>query len=242
VPKSIAIFGAGPGLGQAVARRYADDGYQVVLVARRREPLERLARGLSAVGSTAHAIPADLSDTDGVPAVAAQIRASVGDLDALYHGPTAGGGRPAIGLTPPDVRAFMPLALYSLVALAREFLPPMIEQRDGAILLATGASAVRGMPNLSGPGPALAAGRNYLQSLQAELADKGIYVGRLYIGAVIKGSAWHARIEADKAAGRPNWARGPIIDPADLADLLWTMHHETKKPEAICPEGTFDPR
>ena len=37
--KSIAVFGAGPGLGQAVARRYAREGYAVTLVARRRSHL-----------------------------------------------------------------------------------------------------------------------------------------------------------------------------------------------------------
>ena len=45
--KLIAVFGVGPGLGQAVARRYAQDGYEVVLVARRREPLELFARELA---------------------------------------------------------------------------------------------------------------------------------------------------------------------------------------------------
>jgi NAD(P)-dependent dehydrogenase (short-subunit alcohol dehydrogenase family) len=44
--KSIAVFGAGPGLGQAVARRYAREGYAVTLVARRSEPLDRLAKVL----------------------------------------------------------------------------------------------------------------------------------------------------------------------------------------------------
>ena len=45
--KSIAVFGAGPGLGQAVARRYARGGYAVTLVARRSEPLDLLARDLT---------------------------------------------------------------------------------------------------------------------------------------------------------------------------------------------------
>jgi NAD(P)-dependent dehydrogenase (short-subunit alcohol dehydrogenase family) len=38
MPKSIAVFGTGPGLGHAVARRYAQGGYEVVLVGRRRQP------------------------------------------------------------------------------------------------------------------------------------------------------------------------------------------------------------
>jgi NAD(P)-dependent dehydrogenase (short-subunit alcohol dehydrogenase family) len=50
MPKSIAVFGVGPGLGEAVARRYVQGGYEVVLVARRREPLESLAEDLTGAG------------------------------------------------------------------------------------------------------------------------------------------------------------------------------------------------
>ena len=57
--QSIAVFGAGPGLGQAVARRYAREGYAVVLVARRQEPLGQLARQLTSDGARAHAITAE---------------------------------------------------------------------------------------------------------------------------------------------------------------------------------------
>src|ERR1700728_416783 len=88
LPKSIAVFGAGPGLGHAVARRYARDGYEVVLVARRRRPLDLLARALTEAGAKTHVITADLADTDAVPVLAEQIRAAVGDLDALYYAPT----------------------------------------------------------------------------------------------------------------------------------------------------------
>ncbi len=66
--KSIAVFGAGPGLGQAVAHRYAQEGYDVVLVARRREPLELMARDVAAAGAGAHVVTADLADTDAIPA------------------------------------------------------------------------------------------------------------------------------------------------------------------------------
>ena len=52
ITKSIAVFGAGPGLGQAVARRYAREGYAVVLVARQQEPLDLLAKELTNAGAT----------------------------------------------------------------------------------------------------------------------------------------------------------------------------------------------
>ena len=61
---SIAVFGAGPGLGQAVARRYAREGYAVTLVGRRQEPLDLLAKELTSAGATAHVITADLSHTE----------------------------------------------------------------------------------------------------------------------------------------------------------------------------------
>jgi short-subunit dehydrogenase len=233
--KSIAVFGAGPGLGQAVARRYAREGYEVVLVGRRRQPLDVFAQDLIHGGASAYVVTADLADTSAVPALAEQVRAAIGELDALYYGPTpAEGFVPAAVLTPQRAQDFMPLIVYSLLALVQQFLPHMIEAGSGAILTAQGASTVHGLPNLSGPGPAQAAQRNYLQSLHAEMADKGIYVGMLYIGALIENSAFHTQAEEAKAAGTGrHW--GPTVDPAHLADLLWDMHSAKSPAETTYP-------
>jgi short-subunit dehydrogenase len=237
MPQSIAVFGVGPGLGQAVARRYARAGYTVVLVARRQAPLEALAADLASTGATAHVITADLSDTGAAPRLAGQIRGAAGDPGAFYYGVSAGGFIPAAALTPQRARGFMPLAVYTLLALVQEFLPAMLERGDGAILSAQGASAVRGMPNIAG-GFALAAQRNYLQSLHAAVAGKGVYVGGLYIGAAIKHTPFHAQREAARAAGTPV-PDMPDVDPDHLADLLWTMHSTKSQPEATYPEGLF---
>jgi short-subunit dehydrogenase len=238
MPKSIAVFGAGPGLGRAVARRYAREGYSVVLVARRQEPLDMLAAELTSTGAVAYAITADLSDVDAVSGLAEQIRAKVDTLDAIYYGPALGGFIPVADLTPTQLRELMPPTVYTLVALVREFLPNMLDQRDGAILAATGASAVQGMPHIAG-GVALAAQRNYLQALQAQVTEQGVYVGRLYIGAAIEHSAFHTQREAAKAAGSPV-PEMPTVDPAHLADLLWTMQTTKREHEALHPQGLLD--
>ena len=232
--KSIAVFGAGPGLGQAVARRHAREGYEVVLVARRRESLERLAKDLGEDGATVHIVIADLADTAAISGLAGRISRIVGDdLDVLYYAPTPDAGFvPAAQLTAQRAREYMPLTFYSLVDLVERFLPGMINRGAGAVLTAQGASSVHGMPNMSGPGPAQAAQRNYLQSLHAELIDKGVYVGMLYVGALIEHSAFHAWTVTPEAAGQ-DW--GPTVRPEDLADLLWNMAQQQGEAEASYP-------
>jgi short-subunit dehydrogenase len=235
--ETIGVFGTGPGLGQAVARRYAREGYDVVLVARRPEPLERLSGELVSAGGRAHVITADLADPGAVPALAGEIRDRVGHLDALYYAPTPDGGFvPAAELTAERAADWMPLVFYTMIDLVREFLPDMLARRNGAVLTAQGASTVRGLPNMSGPGPAQAAQRNYLQSLDAEVGGKGIYVGMLYVGAIIEDSAFHTWATAD--GGGRNW--GPAVSPGHLADMLWDMHSARGPIEASYPEGILD--
>ncbi|MEV4515765.1 SDR family NAD(P)-dependent oxidoreductase [Dactylosporangium sp. NPDC049525] len=231
--KSIVVLGAGPGLGQAVAHRYAREGYSVVLVARRKEPLDQLAEQLAGDGARVHAIVADLADTDAIPALADRIRATTGDPDVLYYGVSADGFVPVLDLTPQRVRDLMPLGVSTLLALVQAFLPAMIARGDGAILSAQGASALHGNPHIAG-GVVLAAQRNYLQALHAAVADKGVHVGGLFIGAAIEHTPFHAQMEAARAAGDfvPDI---PTVDPAHLADLLWGMHNTTRQAEITYP-------
>ena len=238
--KSIAVFGAGPGVGRAVARRYGDAGYDVVLVARRQAPLDRFAGELATHGVTAHVVTADLSETGRVPALAEEIRAKVGDPTAFYYGPaTDPDFTSAVDLRPERLRELMPITLYTLLALVKEFLPGMVERGDGAILSAQGAAAVQGRPGMSGWPPVLAAQRNYLQSLAAEVADQGVYVGMLYIGARITGTPFDARFREARAAGQPVPDMA-AADPDELAELLWTMHGDRKPREMVVPESSLD--
>jgi short-subunit dehydrogenase len=234
--KSIAVIGAGPGLGQAVAHRYGREGYAVAVVARRREPLDRLVEELAGAGVQAHAIAADVADLGAIPALAARLRATIGDPGVLYYGAAANGFVPVLDLTPDLVRDLMTLGVQAPLALIRQFLPAMIDRGEGTILSAQGASALHGNPAIAG-GVTLAAQRNLLQALHAAVAGRGVYVGGLYIGAAIENTPFHARMEAARAAGAP--VPGiPSVPPARLADLLWSMQHTSRPAEATYPENT----
>ncbi|MCB0910112.1 MAG: SDR family NAD(P)-dependent oxidoreductase [Propionibacteriaceae bacterium] len=234
---TIVVAGAGPGLGRSVARRYGHEGYQAVLVAQRAEPLESLAAELRNAGIATHAIPADLSDPDAMGDLAARIREAAGDPDVLYYAPVSGGMTfvPAAQLTAEAVAANNRLLLESLVRLVGEFLPHLLDQHSGAILTAQGATALTGRAGMSGPGPAMAAQRNYLQALEKEVAGDGVFVGRLYISALIRNSAIDQAMQQARTSGGKALPAAALIDPDALADKLWKMHHSGRPHETVAP-------
>lgn len=234
--KSIAVFGAGPGLGEAVARRFAAEGFEVVLVARRPDPLEELARRIRSLGGKVHALRADLGDDSACATLAARVRSLVGDPDAFYYGPSVRGYVDATALTADDVRGLMPLAVYSLIDLAREFLPAMLANGRGSILTAAAASALQGLPHLAGTA-VLAAQRNYLQALQAQVESRGVHVGRLYIGGIVEHSAFHQQQRGAAAAGSPTIDL-PLLSADLLADELWRMHEVRTTNEIVLPSAS----
>ncbi|MEU0928812.1 SDR family NAD(P)-dependent oxidoreductase [Streptomyces malaysiensis] len=85
--KTIAVFGAGSGMGKAVARRFGQEGYRIALVARRREPLNELVDALAAEGIEAAGFTADLSHTDGIPGLVTEIRKRFGRIDVVNYAP-----------------------------------------------------------------------------------------------------------------------------------------------------------
>src|ERR687885_519217 len=85
-PARIAVItGGGTGIGAACAARLSADGYQVVLVGRRREVLERTAEAVRSDGGAASVAPADLSDPRQGQTPADLVRADFGRVDVLVN-------------------------------------------------------------------------------------------------------------------------------------------------------------
>jgi short-subunit dehydrogenase len=232
---TIAILGAGPGLGLGVAHRYGKEGYDVVLVARREEKLAEYAAGLATDGVTASTVVGDLTDLDHFAALAARIRDAGGEPDVIYFAPTVSGMSfaKAVDLTTKAAEGNNRLLFLSLVAAVQEFLPHMLEQGKGAILTAQGATTLEALPGMSGPGPAMAAQRHYLTSLEKEVSPGGVFVGRLYISGLIKGSAIDQMMRQRRG---PDAKDIPgMVSPGALAEKLWKMQQGGRKHEAVVP-------
>jgi short-subunit dehydrogenase len=232
---TMAIFGAGPALGMATARRFGREGFRVALVARNRERLDGMVRELAGEGVGAARFPADLTDRTTALAALDAIEARFGSIDVLEYSPAApaGGFRAASQVDVATVAAVLDPALLTPVALVGRVLPAMLARGDGGLLFALGASAGFPVPRLASAGLVLAALRSYAHALHAEVGPRGVYAGTLLIGALIAGSASH------RDAGR--WNGGgrelAVVGAGELADRLWDLYTRRDRSEEVVAPG-----
>lgn len=231
------IFGAGPGLGASVARRFGQQGFRIAVVGRRPGPLERLVGALEAEGIAAASFAADLADPGQAPALIARISDHFSRIDAIEYGPASSGDQvflPAMELDAETLQKNLNLFLLTPIEIIRAVLPMFREQGNGTILVTHGSTAAKGTPFMSEVGPAMSAMRNYLYSLHGELQGTGIYAGTLTIGALIV----NEKSTDDQAfPGEASIADGfPTVDPDTLADRYWSMHTQRGGAEETYPE------
>lgn len=232
--KTIALFGAGTGLGASLAARFGREGYRVALVARRAVALEERVAELASVGIDAVAFPADLTELAGIPALVRSIEERLGSIDVAVYAPVPSGIGfvPAVDVDAATLQSMANIFTFSPIEVSHALLPGMLARGSGAVVVVGGLTAVVTIPGLSGVGPLMAAARNYVFTLNAELAGKGVYAGTVNIGAVIDRSAGLRAMTADGVSLDPRY---PVIDPDDIAEEIWNRVTRRDAVEAILP-------
>lgn len=222
--RTLAVFGAGPALGLATARRFGAEGYRIALVTRDRAKLDNLEKDLVERGIEAYGVTADLADTGAARVAAAAITDRFGTPDVLLYSPGDVSRLPvgALDLDAEELLTWLPLHLLTPIALVRSVLPDMLARGSGALLFAQGASARVPLPALGSVGVAQSGLLNYLHALAAEVGPRGVYVGTLLIGALIERSAAAALWEG---GGFDTVSVGPLprVDPDALARRYWEL-------------------
>src|SRR5438552_13347582 len=83
----VVITGASGGIGRATARRFAQDGAKIALIARGEAGLEGIATEVEEWGGTALVLPTDVADADQVEAAAQAAESALGPIDGWGHNP-----------------------------------------------------------------------------------------------------------------------------------------------------------
>ena len=133
--KVIVITGASSGFGELIARRCAERGACLVLVARSPGPLQRLADELGAREGRALALPADVSDDAQVRAMAQAALAHFGRADVVVANAGFGVLDRLADAKLADLQEMVDVNLYGVVSTVQAFLPSMLARRGGQIVI-----------------------------------------------------------------------------------------------------------
>ena len=172
------VTGASAGIGQAFARVLAAEGHELILVARRVDRLEALARDLQARhGIVAHVFPVDLAQQDASQRLCDWLTANGLTVDVLVN--NAGFGVPGsyAGTTWQQQKDFLQVLVVALAELTHRLLPGMIERRWGRIInVASLAGLLPGVAGHTLYAASKALVITFSESLALEVARHGIFV------------------------------------------------------------------
>ncbi|WP_167133143.1 SDR family NAD(P)-dependent oxidoreductase [Paramicrobacterium chengjingii] len=205
-PQTTIIVGAGPGIGLAVARRFARGGGSVGLVARSKTRLAELAEILRGDGVDAAWQTADATDPEMLRAALNRLAEQLGPIDVLCFCPLPDIDliRPVMKTSARHLGASAALSVGGAATAVQTLVPAMIERGRGSVLFTTGSGAINPTPERAASVVSTAAETAYVSILHHALAQQNVRVGQLVIvGAV---------------------GPGQKHEPDAVADALWAMH------------------
>lgn len=212
------IAGAGPGMGLAIARRFAREGFDLALIARDANALQGHAAALAEGGIRAGAYAADLTDPAAIASTFGRIAAEMGAAEVLVFNASLWREAKAMALPPADFHRDLMLSATAALACAQAVHPAMRARGHGTMVFTGGGLALR--PEFGTAVPSLAAGKSAMRALvlamAGELAGDGIRAGTITIAGTI--------------------APGSAFDPDRIAALYWRFHSG----EITAVETVFD--
>jgi NADP-dependent 3-hydroxy acid dehydrogenase YdfG len=212
--KVLLVGGHGPGISDAVARRFVREGFVPALVARSGDRVQAAA---AAMGGGARGFACDLGDPAAVARMVATVRAELGPISAVHWAAYVGGAGNLLTAPIAELRQQLDVSTVGLVAAVQAALPDL-EAAKGSVLVACGGlstydAGVDAMAvNWGAMGLAVgkAAQHKATGLLSAALAPRGVYVGEVVVGGAVKGTAFD---------------RGQAtLEASDIAQRFWDLH------------------
>ncbi|TFC80052.1 SDR family NAD(P)-dependent oxidoreductase [Cryobacterium sp. TMS1-20-1] len=203
----IAIIGAGPGLGAAVARRFGREGFSLALISRNQSKLDAMAAELTDAGFTASGYAADVRTPASLEAALARAAAELGPITALQYSPLPSRDylKPVLEMTPELALEALQFSALGLIHAVRTVLPGMRLAGSGSIILINGGTSVQARAGFAGTSIAFPAESAYGEMLHDALEGDGIRVNQLVI-----------------PGGIPQLQLANGID--GVADRIWDLH------------------
>jgi NADP-dependent 3-hydroxy acid dehydrogenase YdfG len=215
--KTILVCGHGPGISDAVARRFGKEDFAVALVARNKERLGTAVEQLRQAGVTAQAFPGDLGDPNAVRAIVRGARSVLGPIGVVHWNAYSGGAGDLTTANLDEVRTILDVSVHGLLAAVQESLPDLRAAKGAVLVTGGGLSAYDPKVDATavawgamGLAIGKAAQHKAVGLLHAKLGAEGIYAGDVVVLGLVKGTAWDSG--------------NATLDPADIAAKFWEIY------------------
>ncbi len=228
----ILVTGASSGIGEAVARLFAQEGYRVSMGARRLERLQAIAHDIESAGGQSVAVQSDLTIFEDIQRLVTTTLDHFGQIDVLLN--NAGFGRikwleeldPAA-----DIQAQIQINLIATILVSREVLPHMIQRKSGHIINMGSMGGLVASPTYTIYSASKFGVRGFTEALRREVGVYHVHVSGIYPGAVNTEFKEHAGI--DRKTGRTTPAR-LRLESEDVAQAVLSLVRRPRR-EVIIP-------
>jgi NAD(P)-dependent dehydrogenase (short-subunit alcohol dehydrogenase family) len=212
------VVGVGPGLGAALARRFAQGGHPVAMVARSRDFIDKLATQIETAGGRALALTADVGDAGQISRVFEKVRAKFGAPEVLLYNAGSGVWGTIGEISPEQYESAWRVNAFGAFLCAKEAVPDMLSKRRGVILFTGATAGVKAGPKSAAFGPAKFAVRGLAQSLARDLGPRGIHVAYVNVDGII--DIPHIRTRM------PSLKDDDVLKPEAIAESYWHLANQ----------------
>lgn len=226
---TVLITGGSQGIGKAIALRFAQGGYNIVLAARQADRLALVADEVRSHAPKTLAIPTDVRDPQQVEAMIQQTLAEFGAIDVLVNNAGIYASGPAEQFSIEDWHQILDTNLWGYIHTIHAALPHLLERRQGTIVNLCSIGGRVPLPYLVPYSTSKFAVDGLTQSLRSELAPKGIQVCGIYPNLIktsfLERAVFRGVDAADQQERRQQVeqvVQAPLVEkPEDVAIAVW---------------------
>lgn len=218
------VIGAGDSLGGAIARRFAQDGFEVCLGRRNGDKLAPLVEQITAEGGVAHPCAIDARKEEQVIELFDEIERNIGPLEVVVFNPGANIRFSILEMTSRKYYKVWEMACFAGFLTGREAARRMVPRGRGTILFSGATASVRGGSGFSAFAGAKMALRGLAQSMARELGPQGIHVAHVIIDGAID-TPWIREMFPDMVASKPE---DGLLAPDDIAETYFQIYKQPR--------------
>lgn len=201
--KTALVFGAGGGLGGAIAKSLAGEGVSVVVADINAESAKITADAIAADGGKAVALAWDVSDLSLIKQKLAEINKAFRPVDILVNNTGGPPPTPAAGQPAADWSRYFDMMVRSVISVTDAVLPGMRERKWGRIITSTSSGVVAPIPNLGISNSLRLALVGWSKTLAREIGRDGITANIVLPGRIATGRIVFLDEQKAKRENRP---------------------------------------